>query len=161
MYHFSLPLGSGSCTSVRGIQILGVVEFATGCIKLFDSLRGGRQSQSTVAYGDLDQSIKRWASAEYHRSLDYSSCGGNLQSLKWSVVVNPTHRGERVPQQANTHDCGVFVIMFARHVVAEIGFDFDSMCIRRFLRPMLTLECACGRMRTVQLWQKCTHQSWP
>ena len=50
-----------------------------------------------------------------------------------------------IPKQDNSHDCGVFCLMFARYITLQKPFDFTTMDMLRF-RDLIRLELQSNRI---------------
>jgi Ulp1 family protease len=55
---------------------------------------------------------------------------------------------KNIPQQEGTSDCGVYACQFAKHLALEIPFQQPSNEQCEWIRKMMVVELADGRVRT-------------
>jgi hypothetical protein len=85
-------------------------------------------------YAEVLRTVKRWVSDETAR---LSGGAARLDTEGWACFVHPA--GD-VPQQGNSYDCGVYLLAFARCLVAGAVWDFTPEDIP-YLRRALALRC--------------------
>ena len=108
----------------------------------YDSYEGGDgEVDEDGAYGRMIterlRALLRWYGDVTAAKL---GPGGAVDTRGWRIV---RHHSSRVPQQANTHDCGVFALAFARCIAEGRTFDFGQADMRYLRRRLaLTIEDA-------------------
>jgi len=102
---------------------LFVLNVQDSTVYLLDSLGGGE------GFRHLAESILKWMEEEVRQK----SPDKHFSTHKWKIDLSLTYRGQRIPQQSNSIDCGVFVLMYACFLGDGLPLSFtqDNMILFR------------------------------
>jgi len=105
----------------RSHWTLAVINLGRRRIEYYDSLYGGDTRQFGQRCGEH---LRLWMAAE---SQDKRQC-----TFDWTGWDDDVHIPQKIPQQKNGYDCGMFMLLFARHLCAGVCLEslpFDQRII--------------------------------